>query len=743
MHKSSFPILIITIIIALILNYLGLFEAINTRIYDNLIIFNKSKKVNNTIVIVKIDKDSIKTIGQWPWKRSAYIKALNNLNNAGAAVIGINLAFTEKKDSEDDSKLYKTLKKLPHVVLSATYIYKQIGPKEIYLPVFSIYPDITHAHTNIKYSEKSVIRNLRLFNFYPAFSLQVLKYYYAHNKVASGSLHNKIQEWFKFIEKNHYNSKETMLIDYKRTPLQFKQYSFIDIYNGNFEARNIKDKIILIGLTQQSRVTGYATPFTGVETLSTTPVELQAQIIDSLLNFRNLQEINSIVQYILAITLAIGFFFFTRGKRAFYQGILFVSFIFILALCNFILFKFFALWVPPGFLIILLFSTFGLSVYFTTTKLDNKLIEYINNINKSENIPLIELPEGIENRLDALSRLTEIINDDRQTIKAIIDGVNNGIVVFNNKGTIVWSNTFILKLFPDSLILNQNIDTIFKPLTINDVTENLLNKSFYKLELAFNNKDYICIINPIKSSSNLYVLIMNDITDLKEIDRLKTEMVRMVSHELKSPLMVIQVSSEMISFDKKNEESIDQNVENITEATSFMLETINNFLNLNKLESNLIEINIIPENIAELIHKIIRLQEPIAADRNIDIRFTPSDNLPEVLMDQNQITIVLNNLISNAIKYSEDNKQIDITVERENAYLKISVIDYGIGIPEKDVERIFDKFFRSENNEKKDIKGTGLGLAIVSRIINMHNGEINVTSEYKNGSCFYFSLPIA
>ncbi|MEW5820310.1 MAG: HAMP domain-containing sensor histidine kinase, partial [Cyanobacteriota bacterium] len=169
---------------------------------------------------------------------------------------------------------------------------------------------------------------------------------------------------------------------------------------------------------------------------------------------------------------------------------------------------------------------------------------------------------------------------------------------------------------------------------------------------------------------------------------------------------------------------------------------VNNFLNLSRLENNMVEIKLVKTDICSIINNCIELQTGIASSKNIKI-ILEKTGPAFVMADPKQLLIVLNNLIGNALKYSFENSEIIITIKTENNMQTISVKDFGLGIPEDEVDLIFEKFFRSRNNKEGNIEGTGLGLSIIKTIIDKHGGNIQVESKENEGSTFSFSLPVA
>ncbi|MBW1870044.1 MAG: HAMP domain-containing histidine kinase [Deltaproteobacteria bacterium] len=201
------------------------------------------------------------------------------------------------------------------------------------------------------------------------------------------------------------------------------------------------------------------------------------------------------------------------------------------------------------------------------------------------------------------------------------------------------------------------------------------------------------------------VTIIRDVSKEKEADRIKTELVSMVAHELKSPLTSIDLS---------------------------------------RLEAGRTEIHKSPFDLRQLIDKIKETYSGQATKRQIEVTTHIPAELPFAFGDQDLIEQVLLNLFSNAVKYSPDNSKIGLEVKEEDAILTVNVIDNGYGIPKEALPRIFEKFFRVTESEGDDsIDGSGLGLSLAKEIVEQHDGTIKVTSRLGVGSVFSFTLPKA
>jgi len=239
------------------------------------------------------------------------------------------------------------------------------------------------------------------------------------------------------------------------------------------------------------------------------------------------------------------------------------------------------------------------------------------------------------------------------------------------------------------------------------------------------------------------VTIIQDATKDREIDRMKSEFVANVSHELKTPLSSIKAYTEMLHDGEAKDEKTHQEfctvIENESDRLSNMIDTL---LDLSKLEAGVVQMEMERVNLIQMLKSVEDAMRPNAANKNITLTTDISQYIVPVLGDKGQLNRVFVNLVSNAVKYTMENGKVDITARLEGDLVRVDVADNGYGIPEEDLPKIFEKFFRVKEN-KKVAKGTGMGLAMVQRILDIHNAEIKVKSKTGEGSCFSVYIPAA
>jgi two-component system, OmpR family, phosphate regulon sensor histidine kinase PhoR len=237
------------------------------------------------------------------------------------------------------------------------------------------------------------------------------------------------------------------------------------------------------------------------------------------------------------------------------------------------------------------------------------------------------------------------------------------------------------------------------------------------------------------------VTVLRDVSKEKEADRIKTELVSMVAHELKSPLTSIYGFSELLIESESQNRKSAEYARVIQSEAIRLTDFVNKFLSLSRLESGKIAIKMDPFDLRPVIDKTIGLFKAQADPKNILMVVQAPDPIPLVVGDQELVDQVMVNLVSNAIKYSPRQSKIGIEVSTGSKDVIVNIIDNGFGIPKESLPKIFDKFYRvSESRGEEETEGSGLGLALVKEIIEKHGGFIRVKSKLGVGSVFTFSL---
>jgi two-component system phosphate regulon sensor histidine kinase PhoR len=237
------------------------------------------------------------------------------------------------------------------------------------------------------------------------------------------------------------------------------------------------------------------------------------------------------------------------------------------------------------------------------------------------------------------------------------------------------------------------------------------------------------------------VLVLHDITELRRLERVRRDFVANVSHEFKTPLTAIQGFAETLLGgaldDKANRKRF---VEIIREHAKRLARLTDDLLKLSRIEAGRLEIELRPINVEALVNSCVETARFKAEAKGLRINVRLPEGLPAVQGDGSQLGEVLQNLLDNALQYTPAGGQIDVTAYANGHDVTFTVSDTGIGIPESDLERIFERFYRVDAARSREAGGTGLGLSIARHIVDAHQGRIWVESAVGQGSRFHFSV---
>jgi two-component system sensor histidine kinase GlrK len=230
---------------------------------------------------------------------------------------------------------------------------------------------------------------------------------------------------------------------------------------------------------------------------------------------------------------------------------------------------------------------------------------------------------------------------------------------------------------------------------------------------------------------------------LKEMDKLKSDFFSLMAHELRTPLTSIKEGTNLLleGIGEEFKEKRKTVLTIIAEESNRLIDLVNSLLDLSKMEAGMMPLNLEMADIKPLINRVVSGMEPLAMAKNVSLKVDIPQHLPYVKMDGERILQALRNLIGNAVKFTPEGGYITISARPVEKGVNVSVADTGPGIPEEDLNAIFDKFKQAAIAGYDKIKGTGLGLAIVKHIINAHGGKVWVESEIGHGSTFIFLLP--
>ena len=398
-----------------------------------------------------------------------------------------------------------------------------------------------------------------------------------------------------------------------------------------------------------------------------------------------------------------------------------------------------------GFGLISLIIILSISITVTSLLYNKTLKPIKNEINKLETILDNKLTNDTDFELlsSKINELTVLLNEkvtslsnEKEKSKYILDNMNQGLVLLNNEGKIELINKYLLSLFgfEQDYILNKNYMYLFRDIFVQEKIENCIkNNQEEQLIYDIEGKKFLLYINILETSwsnaSNFHVaLLMVDITLQENMNSLKREFFANASHELKSPLTSIIGYQQLIQQGilTTKEEIQDATLRTIKEAQR-MNKLIIEMLDLSRLENNVLT-TIEDVNVSKIINDCL-LEFKIAIDnKNIQVE----KNLEDVILSASQSDLykLIKNILDNSIAYNNDFGKILITLNKD----KLIISDTGIGISKKDLEHIFERFYRVDKARSKQNSGTGLGLSIVKHVCLSYGYKINVESVLGKGT---------
>ncbi len=237
--------------------------------------------------------------------------------------------------------------------------------------------------------------------------------------------------------------------------------------------------------------------------------------------------------------------------------------------------------------------------------------------------------------------------------------------------------------------------------------------------------------------------IIKGVEEVAKVSMMKSEFISIVSHQLKSPLTGMKWSLDLLLGERIGEFNDKQHgyLKSTQENVSRMIRLVNDLLDVSRIESGRIKMISQKVSLGEVAESVTKELEFFAKANNITIKLKVENNIPKVLVDPMRIRMVVQNLIDNAIKYSNKKGVVGLNVFKKNGFIYCQINDSGVGIPKKEQKKVFGKFFRSNNVIKRQTIGTGLGLYIAKAVVESSGGKIGFTSEEGKGSTFWFTLP--
>ncbi len=348
----------------------------------------------------------------------------------------------------------------------------------------------------------------------------------------------------------------------------------------------------------------------------------------------------------------------------------------------------------------------------------------------------------------AKAQLHEIVRQDQQQLRAILDYTAAAIAVCDAKGRLLIANPEAQRLFdrigltvpPGTEIsflhlIKERFPEVIPALTPGSLLElNLGDAGEYLLHIA--------AVQRPNGSIDRYVCVGQDVSELRRVERLKTDMIHVLSHDLRNPLGLARGSLELLEEDDLPEDQRAQLSSMVVSSLERMDQLIQDVVDLEQAES-LGTQSATPYDLAALVEKVVKRNQSKADTQNVTMVYTEQSR-PEKNLRGHALMVgqAIDNLVSNAIKYTPSGGRVEITLAVEGEQVVVRVKDTGYGIPPEAVPHLFRQFYRVHDPRTRHVQGTGLGLSLVQAIAHAHGGQVTVDSEIDVGSTFAFSLPL-
>jgi two-component system sensor histidine kinase VicK len=351
----------------------------------------------------------------------------------------------------------------------------------------------------------------------------------------------------------------------------------------------------------------------------------------------------------------------------------------------------------------------------------------------------------LTNRLQEAQSTTE---GERRKLASVLSNMTDGVIATDRKGRIILINDPALRLLrvPRELVLHRPISSalgIESQYAFEDLIhmKDSINLDFSSPERPYILRANFSVIQKETGFVNGLITVLHDNTEQEKIDMERREFVANVSHELRTPLTTMRSYLEALADGAWQDKELAPSFLNVTQTeTERMIRLVNDLLQLSKMDSRDYDLNKEFVEFNKFFNRIIDRFEMSKSQQVQFVRLLPESQF-FVEIDTDKLTQVIDNIISNALKYSPDGGNIRFGIIAQEGLLKVMVSDDGMGIPKENVERIFDRFYRVDRARARSMGGSGLGLAIAREMIESHGGAIWAESEEGNGTTIFFTLP--
>ncbi len=336
------------------------------------------------------------------------------------------------------------------------------------------------------------------------------------------------------------------------------------------------------------------------------------------------------------------------------------------------------------------------------------------------------------------------LESERARLAAVLDQMTDGVLIADSQGIVQFANPAAGRLFQSSNPLNRSIPEVVRHHQLVEAwrrcqqTRELQSET---VEAPTRHQYLQLVVIPDRHASGS-LLLVQDLTRLRRLETVRRDFIGNLSHELRTPLASLTALTEtLLGGALDNPPAARRFIDRIQVEVDALNQLVTELLELSRIEAGRLFLDLQPVSPSDLLDSALKRMRVHAERAGLSLRVERADDLPKVRMDAQRVEQVLVNLIHNAVKFTKPGGEVILFAESGIGEVRFAVRDTGIGIPEEDVPRIFERFYRVDKSRTGS--GTGLGLSIAKHIVEAHGGRIWAESVEGRGSAFFFSIPIS
>jgi two-component system, OmpR family, phosphate regulon sensor histidine kinase PhoR len=364
--------------------------------------------------------------------------------------------------------------------------------------------------------------------------------------------------------------------------------------------------------------------------------------------------------------------------------------------------------------------------------------------------PLDVLSSSLNQTASRLDRTIRTLTEERNLSSAILGSMVEGVLVVNAAERVVFANHSFAEILGMSVPPQEGsglVEWVRQTELIEAVRKVLAGEPRVESEIVtgtLRQHYFAATVASVRTTgTDGAVLVLHDITDLRKLERVRRDFVANVSHEFRTPLTAIQGFAEtLLAGAIDDPQNRGRFLEIIVEHSRRLARLTEDLLMLSKMDADRLEFETRRIPVAAFIESCMETAQPRARDKDLRLSVNRVEKIPDIAGDRRRLTEVLQNLLDNAIQYTPAGGEIMVSAGVADSEVVFTVSDTGIGIPQAEQPRIFERFYRADVARSREVGGTGLGLSIAKHLVESHGGRIWVQSEIGQGSQFHFSVPI-